>query len=174
MEGSKYEDEDDIKFSEALPIKVVLQTQALLKFYYEFSKKERNVEALDFYLSVLNYETLETQEERQELSKELYDTYINPTGTNSININSEKGSKVKENLETSPVDLFEHLKGEMEVLMMDPYRRFFRTPAYQEMLARYEIKNKVQKTQDKEEDEESILMSPGIGLKFFKIFLKFF
>eukprot|EP01080_Neovahlkampfia_damariscottae_P007382 gene7382-11704_t len=160
-------DEDEIFFKTALPFKEILTKPTLTKYFYEFSKKERNVEALDFYLQVLRYKNLKTKEERSEEEKIIYDKYLDVNSKYAINISVENILSVKQRSEEAPIDLYDTLQKEMEVLMMDSYRRFFKTPAYEEMLTNHQIDKKIKIFDEEAEDDNHTyqLTSPGIALR---------
>eukprot|EP01080_Neovahlkampfia_damariscottae_P012257 gene12257-5842_t len=151
------------KFSETLPIKDILKNPSYFQIYYEFCKKERNAEALDFYKSVKVYETLETEEERLSHAKSLYNNYIDENASDSLNINSSKRDEVKKQLEKPTEQLFESIKEEVEILTLDPYRRFFKTVQYEHMVVQQEIENKLKISEN--EQQTSYIMAPGIALR---------
>eukprot|EP01080_Neovahlkampfia_damariscottae_P010574 gene10574-3093_t len=158
-------DEDEIFFKTTLPFKQILTKPTLTKYFYEFSKKERNVKALDFYLQLLRYQNLKTKEERSE-EKIINDKYLDVNSKYAINISVENILSVKQRSEEAPIDLYDTLQKEMEVLMMDSYRRFFKTPAYEEMLTNHQIDKKIKIFDEAEEDNHTYqLTSPGIALR---------
>jgi hypothetical protein len=162
------DDEDEKFFKEALPLQNILTNETLCKYFYDFSKKERNVEALDFYLQVVNYQKLKTKEERQEEHKAMYNKYLDVNSPQSINISLENVESINSRSEEAPADLYNNLQKEMEGLLMDPYRRFFKTSSYEEMMTNLQIDKKIKVNFDHEEDDSVYqLASPGIGLFFF-------
>eukprot|EP01080_Neovahlkampfia_damariscottae_P012258 gene12258-5843_t len=163
MSNTKVIDEDEDKFSEALPIKEILKNPKLLKVYYDFCEKERNSEALDFYNEAKEYTKLTLSDERIKKAKKIYEEYIDENAPHSLNVNSSKRKEVKNKLQECPLDIFDGLNNEIEYLLLDPYRRFFHTNQYEEMLALHEIENKLKKSEDKD-DSELALLSPGIAL----------
>ena len=162
-------DEEVDKFSETLPIKEILINPNYFQNYYEFCQKERNAEALDFYKNVNIYETLEKEEELIEFAKKLYDTYIDENAVESLNINSTKREEVKKQLQNPPHNLFESIKEEVEILTLDPYRRFFKTKIYEQMVVQHEIENKLKISQN--EENKMYVITPGIGSFFIFILL---
>ena len=159
------DEEDEVFFKTALPIKEILTKPPLTKCFYEFAKKERNVEALDFYLQVLKYKNLETKEDRILEEKIIFDKYLDVNSKYAINISIENIQNVKERSEEAPKDLYDNLQKEMEVLMMDSYRRFFKTSAYEEMLTNHQIDKKIKINFENEDDDITPqLLSPGIGI----------
>jgi hypothetical protein len=161
------DDEDEKFFKEALPLRNILTNETLCKYFYEFSKKERNVEALDFYKQVVNFQKLKTKEERLEEHKAMYNKYLDVNSPQSINISSGNVESINSRSEEAPADLYNNLQKEMEGLLMDPYRRFFKTSSYEEMMTNLQIDKKIKVNFDHEEDDSVYqLASPGIGLFF--------
>ncbi|KAG2382848.1 hypothetical protein C9374_004815 [Naegleria lovaniensis] len=109
----------------------VLNNENIRKSFKIFCKSEFSVESIDFYEAVCAFKQLKDTTLIRNTSQHIFNTFIDPFGIHSLNINSKQvesvknlvmeNGNVKENIST---DVFDPILQLVKMNLLDPFKRF--------------------------------------------------
>ncbi|EFC50076.1 regulator of G-protein signaling protein [Naegleria gruberi] len=130
--------------SKPISFEEVLRNTNYRSYLRAFSEIECSTENIEFYDHVEKYKTITDMEARWKFAQKMYDKFLVSDSPSEVNVNKRLIStaarqifRTKGEDETFvklPLDLFDRLNKEVEMVLFDTYSRFTNTEAYQNLV----------------------------------------
>ncbi|KAG2394040.1 hypothetical protein C9374_003804 [Naegleria lovaniensis] len=134
----------DSENSKPITFDEILRNQSYRSYFRAYAEIECSTENIEFYEHVEKYKTITDVEERWKFAKKIFDKFLVTDSPSEVNVNKKLIStarrqifRTKDEQDTFvklPLDLFDRLNKEVEMVLFDTFCRFTNTDSYQQLV----------------------------------------